>query len=179
MRLFTGLPHPADDLRSRNHNSVHFYEDDSYFLDSLTTLIGTALVEGDSAVVVATRETNPRRTRPRSPPQVRSRASILEEAAVKTGRYCALDAAETLSKFMVQGVPDAARFSAYMGYFLSSPQPARTESSPHLFLFGEMVALLSSEGNIEAAIKLRTALLERSREYVHLRPPLRLLDEEL
>ena len=126
-------------------HSVHFYDDDSYFLDSLTTLIATALVEGDSAVIIATQEHRDGLAR-------RLKARGLDfEAVVKKGRYNVLDAAETLSRFMVQGAPDAARFSGYMGYFLSS---ARTQRSPHLFLFGEMVALLSSEGNIDAAIKL-------------------------
>ena len=139
--------HTPEHLALGTH-SVHFYDDDSYFLGSLTTLIATALVEGDSAVIIATQE-----HRDGLAKRLKGRGLDLE-AAVKTGRYCVLDAAETLSKFMVHGAPDPARFSAYMGYFLSSAQPARTEGSPHLFLFGEMVALLSSEGNIEAAIKL-------------------------
>jgi signal transduction histidine kinase len=144
---FPNLPHLAPELSSSAH-SVHFYEEDSFLLDTLTKLIGTALVSGDTAVVVATAS-----HREGLAKRLKARGLDLEVAA-KTGRYCSLDAAETLSTFMVNGAPDATLFNAFIGYFLSSVRSATQGGSPRLVVFGEMVALLWSEGNIEAAIKL-------------------------
>ena len=120
--------HTPEHLALGTH-SVHFYDDDSYFLGSLTTLIATALVEGDSAVIIATQE-----HRDGLAKRLKGRGLDLK-AAVKTGRYCALDAAETLSKFMVHGAPDSSTFQRLHGIFSLLP-PAR----PH----GELSTPISS-----------------------------------
>jgi signal transduction histidine kinase len=141
------LSHPAPELHFNTH-SVRFYEEDSSLLDSLTKLIGTALMAGDTAVVIATAA-----HRDGLAKRLKARGRDLEVTA-KLGRYFALDAAETLSTFMVNGTPDAALFNAYTGHFLSSLQSATQGVSSRLILFGEMVALLCSEGNFDAALKL-------------------------
>ena len=141
------LPRPAPELRSNAH-SVQFYEHDSFLLDSLTKLIGTALVAGDAAVVVATAA-----HRDELEKRLKTRGFDLEVNA-KLGTYCALDAAETLSTIMVDGVLDAARFNAMAGHLLSSVRSATKGESSRLVLFGEMVALLWADGNFDAALKL-------------------------
>jgi nitrogen-specific signal transduction histidine kinase len=129
-------------------HSVQFYEDDSFLLDSLTTLIGTALVADNAAVVIATPKHRDELAR-----RLIARGLDLNIAAAK-GRFCALDAAETLSSFMVNGNPDAARFNSFMGYVLTSFRTTGASKSPRVILFGEMVALLWSAGNIDAALEL-------------------------
>src|SRR5882757_8345145 len=97
-----------------NTHSVQFYEDDAFLLDSLTKLIGTALVAGDAAIVIATpahREALARR--------LRARGLDLEVAA-RAGRYHAIDAAGTLAGLMVHGAPNPARFQSFMGSLLPS-----------------------------------------------------------
>jgi signal transduction histidine kinase len=129
-------------------HAVHFYEEDSFLLDSLTKLIGTTLVAGDAAIIIANPEHREGLAR-------RLKALGLDlEVSARLGRYCALDAAETLSVFMLNGIPNEALFNSFMRYTLSSIRPKPGGKPPRLVLFGEMVALLWSEGNIDAAIKL-------------------------
>ena len=141
------LPRPAPELGSNTH-SVHFYDEDSFLLDSLTKLVGTALVASDAAIVIATPEHRKELAR-----RLKARGLDLELAA-QLGRYYAFDAAETLSVFMVNGAPDARLFDTFMGHALSSVQLATKGESSRLVLFGEMVALLWTDGNLDGALKL-------------------------
>jgi signal transduction histidine kinase len=129
-------------------HSVQFYEEDSFLLDSLTKLIGTTLGGGDVAIVIATPE-----HRDGLAKRLKTRGLDLEVTA-NLGRYCALDATETLSGFMIRGELNAALFHSFMGYILSSIRPTAEGKRPRIVLFGEMVALLCSQGNFDAAQKL-------------------------
>src|SRR5271156_3143760 len=100
------LPHPAPDLLFNTH-SVRFYEEDSSLLDTLTKLIGTSLMAGDTAVVVATAA-----HRDELAKRLKARGLDLEVTA-KLGRYFAFDAADTLSTFMVNGTPDTTLFNSF------------------------------------------------------------------
>ncbi len=129
-------------------HSVSFYEEDSFLLDSLTKLIGTTLIAGDVAVVVATAAHRDRLAK-------RLKAQGLDlEVTARLGRYFAVDAAETLSSIMVNGALDTALFNAFIRDFLSSVRSAAKGYSPRLVIFGEMVAVLCSQGNFDAALKL-------------------------
>jgi signal transduction histidine kinase len=66
------------------------------------------------------------------------------------GRYVSLDAAETLSKFMVDGTPEPGRFHEFMGRVIAGV----TDGRSRVRAFGELVALLWAEGNHAAAIRL-------------------------
>jgi signal transduction histidine kinase len=131
-----------------NTHTVQFYEDDSFLLDSLTKLIGTTLMAGDVAFVVATaahRQGLAKRL---------SALGLDLEVSARLGRYCAFDAAETLAGFMVNGVLDANLFLSFGRYILSSLRPAADGKRPRAVFFGEMVALLWAAGNIDAALQL-------------------------
>src|SRR5262245_19052041 len=78
-------------------HSVQFYEDDDFLLDGLSAFIGAALLAGDSALVIATKSHREGLDR-----RLRSRGLDLKPA-IKLGRYLSFDAAETLSKFIVDG----------------------------------------------------------------------------
>jgi signal transduction histidine kinase len=178
MRLTDNASTPSPPLSPEPHlntHSVQFYEDDSFLLDSLTKLIGTTLVAGDAAIVIATPAHRGGLTR-------RLKALGLDpEISAKLGRYCLLDAAETLSTFMLNGVPNETLFHSFMGYTLSSIRPTAEGKRPRLVLFGEMVALLWSEGNIDAAIKLEQLWngLARSHSFhLHCAYPLKGFDQE-
>jgi signal transduction histidine kinase len=140
-------PHLSPEPHLNTH-SVQFYEEDSFLLDSLTKLIGTTLVAGDLAFVIAT-------PAHREGLAERLKALGLDlEVSAKLGRYCAFDAAETLSGFMVNGVLTTSLFHSFMGYILSPIRPTAEGKRPRVVLFGEMVALLWADGNIDAALKL-------------------------
>jgi signal transduction histidine kinase/ActR/RegA family two-component response regulator len=123
---------------------VQFYEADGFLLNSLSGFIGNAISSGDGAIVVATRAH-------RNGLDELLQANGLDvNSARSSGSYVSLDAAETLSKFMIDGVPEPARFHTYMGGVISSVTDGRTR----VRAFGEMVALLWTEGNHAAAIQL-------------------------
>jgi PAS domain S-box-containing protein len=83
--------------------------------------------------------------------------------AADQGRYYALDAAQTLSTFMIDGSPDAALFSTFMGSILSTARAAADGAFPRIFAYGEMVALLCAEGNVDAALRLEQLWNDLSR----------------
>lgn len=129
---------------SATEHFVQFYEADGFLLNSLSGFIGSAINSGDAAVVVATK----------------AHREGLDELLIAngldltnahaTGKYVTLDAADTLSKFMVDGLPETTRFNEVIGGVLASV----TDGGSRVRAFGEMVALLWSEGNYTAAIRL-------------------------
>jgi signal transduction histidine kinase len=123
---------------------VQFYETDKFLLDSLGGFIGKGLAEGDACIVVATQA---------------HRAGLDErlpshgpdsDAARAGGRYVALDAAETLSKLMVDGSPEPGRFAEVIGGIIARAAVGHQR----VRIFGEMVALLWAEGNCDGALRL-------------------------
>jgi PAS domain S-box-containing protein len=145
----TPLAPPADwhDHDGRSH-VVQFYSDDAFLLDTVSRFIGTALGAGDAAIVIVTQAHRAGLAR-----RLKARGFDVA-AAIKRGRYIPLDAAETLSTFMVNGQPDAARFAETIGDVIVRATAAAEGEQPRLVAFGEMVALLWAEGNHEAAIQL-------------------------
>jgi PAS domain S-box-containing protein len=129
-------------------HSVQFYSDDSFLLDELTQFIGTALVGGGSAVVIATKAHND------------LLYSNLESAdldfsqAVSEGRYRSFDARELLSRLVSDGRLDPGQFSKLVGGIFAQAAAASRGEEHRVVAFGEMVALLWAEGDTAAAIQL-------------------------
>jgi len=137
---------PCSDWSSMSDTDhfVQFYEADGFLLNSLSGFIGSAIKSGDGAIVLATKEH-------RDGLEELLRANGLDVTSAQTsGRYVSLDAAETLSKFMLDGSPDTSAFNELMGGVIASVTDGR---SP-VRAFGEMVALLWAEGNHTGAIRL-------------------------
>lgn len=125
---------------------VQFYEDDAFLLDAVSRFIGTGLTAGHAGIVIATKP-----HRDGLAERLRARG-VDVTAAREQGTYVPLDAAETLSKFMVDGWPDERRFANVVGGVVARAAGGR--SARRVRIFGEMVALLWAEGNPEAAIRL-------------------------
>jgi len=123
---------------------VQFYEADAFLLSSLGGYIGEGLRAGDACVVVATKP-----IREGLETHLRERGLDVSAAAMR-GQYVALDAAETLSEFMVDGSPEYVRFVEVIEGVLARAAEGRRR----LRVFGEMVALLCCEGRHTAAISL-------------------------
>ena len=82
-----------------HRHEAGFYSDDGSFLDAFTQFIRAALMVR-KAVIVAATESN------RDSLALRLQANGLDiGAAIEAGRYISLDAVETLSTFMVNGLP--------------------------------------------------------------------------
>jgi DNA-binding NarL/FixJ family response regulator len=130
------------------HHEAGFYSDDRCLLDHLTEFIGAALMVGNAAIVVATES---------------HRDSLLQRlqtygsdigAALEQGRYISLDAADTLSTFMINGIPDPGRFLKLFGSLIATAAEAARGEQARVAVFGEMCHLLWAKGNAEAAIQV-------------------------
>jgi signal transduction histidine kinase len=145
----TSLAPPPNwaELEHRAH-VCQFYGDDNFLLESLSRYIGTALGGGDAAIVIAT------------PGHRHGLARILNSRgldtsnALRTGRYASLDAGETLRMFLVNGWPDEVLFADVIGNLLTRTKSMSGSPDQRIALFGEMVSLLWSDGNLDAALRL-------------------------
>jgi signal transduction histidine kinase len=122
---------------------VRFYETDASLLDAVATFCADAILADDAALVVATEKH-------RAGIAERLQARGLLDAANSRQSYLSLDAAETLSQFMIDGEVDAARFMEVIGGIISRA----AEGGRPVRVFGEMVSLLVADGDPAAALRL-------------------------
>src|SRR4051794_6527729 len=90
-------------------HTVQFYSDETFIIDALSRFIGGALASGDAAVVIATEAHR------QALAQRLSERGLDVTVSSKQRRYVELDAAETLSKFMVDDWPDDRLFAEVIG----------------------------------------------------------------
>jgi signal transduction histidine kinase/ActR/RegA family two-component response regulator len=137
---------PLSDWRGveESEHFVQFYETDKFLLDSLSGFIGAGLREGEGCIVLATGE---------HLTELEDRLTVdgLDlKAAGESGQYVSLEASGALSLFMIDGLPEPRRFDEFVSALLSRA----IEGRHRVRIFGEMVMLLWSEGNQEAAFRL-------------------------
>lgn len=151
-RAANGSDRPSDEGAA---HLVQFYKTDRLLGDSVRRHLEPALRTGGSAIVVAT-----------EPHRLLFEAALTGSGIDVAGAradslYVDLDAAATLSRFMVDGIPEKGRFEAVIGGLV-----ANTPASEHnLRIYGEMVALLWAEGNVAAAIILEDLWNDLARTY--------------
>ena len=130
------------------HHEAGFYSEDGSFLDGFTGFISAALMSGKAVVVVATESH-------RDSLLLRLQARGLDlGAAIEEGRYFSLDAADTLSTFMANGLPDPVRFQKAAGDLIVGAAKAVDGDLARVAACGECAPLLWTEGNVEAAIRV-------------------------
>jgi signal transduction histidine kinase len=142
-----------------SNHVVQFYLDDSFLLDELSGLVTDALKQRNAAVVIATQAHREQLA------QRLQQQGYDTSAAIQERRLITLDTSETLSKFMVNGLPDAARFRNVVGEVVGKAIAAAQGAPPQMVAFGEMVAQLWASGNDEAAIQLEQLWNELCRNY--------------
>ena len=136
-----------------------FYSDDASLLDGFTQFIGSALRAGNAAIVVATES-----HRDRLLPRLQSHGLDIG-AAIEQGRYISLDAADTLSTFVVNDLPDRARFlQAAASLFAAAVKAAKGEH-PRVAVCGECDPPLWDLGDGHAAIRLEQLWNEVAKTY--------------
>jgi hypothetical protein len=132
---------------SRGHG-VQFYQNDRALMPRLSNYIGTALVTGGTAIVVATRE---------------HRASLASSLALRgldvsvareQERYLEFDAAETLGRFFRHGRIERSAFDDVMAPIMDRALTRSAKEHQHVNAFGEMVMLLWQGGHCQASIEL-------------------------
>jgi hypothetical protein len=123
---------------------VQFCDDDSVLLDTLEAFCAGGLLLGEAVIVIAT-------AAHLAALRQRLRARDMDLATLQIfDQLIALDAEETLKRFMRDGQPDAALFEALAGELL---ERARTGGRP-VRAFGEMVQLLWERGQHDATLQL-------------------------
>ena len=145
----------------KNHQGhvVQFYGNDSALLDALVNFLGPALKADAAALVIATEAHREELAR-------RLEADGIDVAgAAERSRYLALDARETLSAFMVDGMPDAILFEDLIGKRIRQAREAAGNAGLPLVAFGEMVAILVLNGQPEAALALERLWTKLSKTY--------------
>jgi hypothetical protein len=129
-------------------HGVEFYSDDAAFVIGFTHFIEAALEDGNAVIVIATES---------------HRKSLLQRlhehdvdvaAAIGQGRYISLDVADTLSTFMVNDLPDAARCLKVAGDLVMQAEKAAQREPSHVAVCGECAPILWAQGKADAAIQV-------------------------
>jgi len=142
-----------------HHHEVGFYSDDASLLNGFTQFIGVALKGGSAVIVIATESH-------REDILLRLQAHGLDiSAAIEQGRYISLDAAETLSTFMVNDQPDLVRFQKVVGNTITAAAKAVKGERACVVACGECAPLLWAQGNAEAAIRVEHLWDEIAKTY--------------
>lgn len=128
-------------------HQVQFYERDTFLVDGLAKLFGEGLEAGHACIVIAT---------PQHRAELEKRLRLWYgswgwSVTLRSDRYIALDADQTLARFMVDGLPCPERFTEVVLGLLRRAAP---DGHRQVVAFGEMVALLWMEGNHQAAVRL-------------------------
>ncbi len=121
---------------------VQFYNTEEFFLESLVEYFKVGLTAGNTCIIIATKQ---HRT------ALKEQLQLLGfdiEFAELIGNYVSLDARDTLSHFMINGMPDKNSFSQVVGSLVPHL------SQQNIRAFGEMVVILWEEGNREGALAL-------------------------
>lgn len=144
-------------VTGRRHEAA-FYSDDAGFLGGFARFIEGTLSVGNAAIVVATESHRKSLLR-----KLQATGDI--EAAIADGRYIPLDAAETLSSFMIDDMPDPARFLKIAGDLILGTARAVKGEHSRVAACGECAPLLWAQGNAEAAIRVEQLWDKVSRVY--------------
>jgi DNA-binding NarL/FixJ family response regulator len=131
-----------------HRHEAQFCSDDECFVDSFTKFIGASLDAGKAVIVVATQSH-------RDSLLLRLQAHGLDiGAAIEQRRYISLDAAETVSTFMVNDLPDPGKFWEVTGDLIAEAAKAVKVDHAGVAVCGECSPLLWAQGKAEAAILL-------------------------
>jgi len=145
--------------KAPHRHEVQFYSDDAVFLDTFARFIAVALKAGDAVIAVIT-ELH------RGSLVLRLKTQGLDvDAATQHGRYIPLDVAKTLSTFMVNDMPDEARFFQVVGDLIEAAAKGATGQHPRVVACGECSPLLWAKGNSDAAIRLEQLWDEVSKTF--------------
>jgi DNA-binding NarL/FixJ family response regulator len=134
--------------KARHSHEVQFYSNDALLLDTFARFIAVAVKSGRAAIVVITES--------RSDGLVsRLKAQGLDvDASTQQGTYIQLDVNKTLSTFMVNDMPDTARFFETVGGVIQAAAKAARQPHHGVVVCGEGTSVLWAEGKADAAIRV-------------------------
>jgi len=129
-------------------HAVQFYAGDDELIPLLAGYVGTAVVAGDAAIVIATR---PHREAMEACLALRG---LSLEIARRQGRLVELDAADTLASMCRDTRIDPERMRGEAIRLIQRARAATARPRGRVAVFGEMVSLLWSTGHVEEAVAL-------------------------
>jgi MEDS: MEthanogen/methylotroph, DcmR Sensory domain len=141
----SSCPDLLDHLEAEEHVVQLYGNDDRLLARNVCRYLEEGLKRGDGILVIATAEHRSSFVRHLAR-QPRYSAAVLE------GSLVFLDAATTLGRFMVDGIPDAALFTAVVGEALRKVRNNAGQTGVRAY--GEMVGLLWLAGNTVGANRL-------------------------
>ena len=128
-----------DGAGSRHEHIVEFYETTAFLVGTVADFVVPALRGNDAVILVAT------------PEHLAAFATaIAAEGIDLDAAIAAYDAAELLARYMTGGMPDPARFEQVACAALDRA----AASGRDVKVYGEMVALLWADGDVDATIAL-------------------------
>lgn len=136
---------------------VHFYEDDAFLVEKLGNYIGTAIKNGNTAIAIATKDHLEQLNK------ILLGNELLDgEGHARCGHYQAVEAEQQLSSFMENGMPVEARFHRNIGNLI---QLATKRHPGDIFVFGEMVAIVSNLKAVAPEVDRYAAAIEIERYF--------------
>jgi MEDS: MEthanogen/methylotroph, DcmR Sensory domain len=124
-------------------HAVYFYEDDAFLIDNVAHFVKSGLDRQETVIVVATEDHRI---------DLKNRLiadNVIGLSSLADARYLTLDAASTLSLFLLDDWPDERLFLKVMGQIIASS----ARQTP-VRIYGEMVAVLWAQGKHRAAVRL-------------------------
>jgi signal transduction histidine kinase len=125
-------------------HAVRFYSDDVPFFDEITDFVCSVLRSREPVIMVATSD------------HCKLIRRMLTEKGCDPERnpFLLFEAEDTMERFMVNNQPDASRFRDLMFRNLARARGGYSRKEQRVTIFGEMVAVLWSQGNPGAAMEL-------------------------
>jgi DNA-binding NarL/FixJ family response regulator len=134
--------------KAAHPHEVQFYSDDALLLDTFARFIAVALKSGRAAIVVITESH-------RDGLVSRLKAQGIDvDASTQQGTYIQLDINKTFSTFMVNDMPDSARFFPVVGGLIEAAAKAARQPHHGVVMCGEGTSVLWAEGKADAAIRV-------------------------
>jgi DNA-binding NarL/FixJ family response regulator len=137
----------GDTLASHRHD-VLFYSSDAVFVSALSRFVASSLREETAVIVLAT-ESHGERLR-----RSLELCDVDLDRAVREGSYIPLNVSRLLSKVMVDGMPDPARFMDATGEVVAEVAQRAAGRHRRVAACGECAPTLWARGEVDAAIQL-------------------------
>jgi DNA-binding NarL/FixJ family response regulator len=136
------------DGHTLSRHEVQFYSDDRVIVKSFARSISAALKVGEAAIAVVTKSHWDSLLE-----SLRAEGLDIDDA-IRKGTYIWVDARESLSTIMVNGMPDGVLFLDGLSRLVESASNAARRENARVAICGERVGLLWAQGQVEAAIRL-------------------------
>ena len=149
-RLFVPSLTSLIEMDHADGHAMHLYGDQEYFLNGLADFFGRALRRGDATCVIATADV-------RNGLIGRLRDSGWDVGGATGHKRCRMiDAADAISRFMRNGLPDPVVLAEIASELDQYRRAVSEDKKSRLTLFGNMSPWLMANGNTAAAIALET-----------------------